>query len=140
MGHYVEPLDQLITIYGGCKITLREIKEVWTTTLKHKSRYTAEGRKYTIAPGVYKNLPNKPPATARKQNRQFNHKGEMMSPRELARIQGVPDTFVLPVNPNTIKRDLNKARVCITKCPPYEVGAWFYQCLRNLPILIPNNR
>lgn len=131
LGHYIEPLDQTITIYGGKKLTLKEIKHIWLTDLKHKSRFIVTDRKYTTAPGVYKNLPNKPPATARKQNRQFNHKGEMMSPRELARVQGLPDTFNIPLNPNTLKADINKARVTVTKCPPYEVGKWFLEALEK---------
>jgi asparagine synthase (glutamine-hydrolysing) len=44
-------------------------------------------------PGVYRNLANEYPLTARKQNRQFNSLGYIMSPRELARIQGLPDDF-----------------------------------------------
>jgi len=131
LGHYVEPLDQIITIYGGCKMSLQQIKDIWLGKLKHKSRFEVTDRKYVTAPGVYKNLANKPPATARKQNRQFNHKGEMMSPRELARIQGLPDSFKLPIDEATLKADINKARVTVTKCPPYELGSWFLSSLKK---------
>jgi site-specific DNA-cytosine methylase len=130
-GHYVEPLDQTITIYGGKKLTLQEIKDIWLNQLKDKSRFEVTDRKYTTAPGVYKNLADRPPATARKQNRQFNHYGEMMSPRELARIQGIPDDFHIPLKPSSIKADANKARVTVTKCPPYEVGSWVKGCLER---------
>lgn len=133
-GHYIEPLDQSITIYGGKKLTLREIRDLWLGEFKHKSRFLVTDRKYSTAPGVYKNLPNKPPATARKQNRQFNHKGLMMSPRELARIQGLPDDFKIELNPSTLKADINKARVTITKCPPYEIGLWFYTSILNYQV------
>lgn len=131
LGHYIEPLDQIITIYGGCKMSLKEIKDIWLGKLKHKSRFLVTDRKYVTAPGVYKNLANKPPSTARKQNRQFNHKGEMMSPRELARIQGLPDNFILPIDKATLKGDINKARVTVTKCPPYELGSWFLSSLKK---------
>ena len=128
-GVYTEPLSDIITMYGGFKISLEEARQKWVKELKYKSRWPAVDRKYAAAPAVYKNLPNKYPATARKSNRQFNSLGVNMSPRELAIIQGVPDDFKLILRPSKVKADTNKAKVTVTKSPPYEVGIWFKQCL-----------
>lgn len=131
-GHIHEPINEVITLYAGYKASLQEIKERWISELKNKTRWPVEGRNFKNAPGVYKNLANGYPATARKQNRQFNHHGEQMSPRELARIQGVPDEFKIWVDEDRIKTCINKGRLTVTKCPPYEIGLWFNDILNLL--------
>lgn len=127
LGHFREGLDDMVTIYAGRKITLKEAKEYWDNDPKAK-RFKAIDRKYDTAPGVYRNLSDEYPAVARKADRQFNHNGYQMSPRELARIQGIPDEFKLyfPKNPSDreIKYWINKGRTTATKCPPYEFGLW----------------
>lgn len=118
------------------KLNLKEIKKIWNsaeyqTRKKWDATTTGKGRMKNL-PGVYRNLADQYPLTARKQNRQFNSKGDIMSPRELARIQGIPDEFILYYNPKNPQYWINKARVTATKCPPYEIGAWFAQCLLEL--------
>lgn len=127
LGHFREGLDDMVTIYAGRKITLTEAKEYWDENPTEK-RFKAIDRKYDTAPGVYRNLRNEHPAVARKADRQFNHNGYQMSPRELARIQGIPDEFKLyfPKRPSDkeLKYWINKGRTTATKCPPYEFGLW----------------
>lgn len=136
IGHVREGIDDMITIYGGKKITLREAKHYWKIHPNAK-RFEAKDRKYSQAPGVYRNLKYDYPAVARKADRQFNHLGYQMSPRELARIQGIPDDFKIYF-PKDILNDkdrnywINKGRVTATKCPPYEFGAWILDRIEAL--------
>lgn len=137
-GHVTELLDEEITIYAGKKMSLRDIKKFWDDHPNEK-RFPAVDRNYTTAPGVYRNLPHEYPAVARKANRQFNQHGIQMSPRELARIQGIPDKFKI-FTTCTRKRSkryphkhrnfwINKARTTVAKCPPYEMGLWIWESL-----------
>ena len=131
MGHIRENINNIITLYAGFKITLKQVQDFWlkNPTLK---RYKVSGRNFDNAPGVYRNLEFDYPSTARKANRQFNHLGLQMSPRELARIQGVPDSFNIYFEPNKIGYWINKGRATVTKCPPYEVGEWFKRQLLKI--------
>jgi site-specific DNA-cytosine methylase len=118
------------------KLTLKEIRKEWnskkyTNRKKWDATTTGKGKMKNL-PGVYRNLSHGYPLTARKQNRQFNSKGDIMSPRELARIQGIPDSFNLWYDKNQHQYSINKARVTATKCPPYDLGLWFYKCLTKL--------
>lgn len=123
-GHYRENINDTITLYAGYKDSLRNIRNFWINNPKLK-RYPVYDRKFSTAPGVYRNLKDGYPATARKANRQFSHKGLQMSPRELARIQGVPDLFEIHIDTNELTYWINKGRTTVTKCPPYEIGLWF---------------
>jgi site-specific DNA-cytosine methylase len=127
--HVRENLSDIITLYAGFKINLSDCREEWLR--RGTKRWKVEGRNFENAPGVYLNPKDDFPATARKQNRQFNHKGYMMSPRELGRIQGVPDEFKLWYDGNKKRYCINKARVSVTKCPPFEIGTWFRKCISN---------
>ena len=124
LGHIREDINSEITLYAGFKIKLSEVQKFWINnpTLK---RYKVHDKKFTTAPGVYRNLKKGPPATARKANRQFNPEGLQMSPRELARIQGVPDDFVIYFENSNIGYWINKGRATVTKTPPWEIGEWF---------------
>lgn len=124
-----EPLNTPVTMYGGYKITHKEARHYWKNN--GGSRWKVEGRKFTTAPGVYRNTATELPRTARKANRQFNHWGLMMGPRELARIQGVPDSFRLVFNEDKRQYWINKGRVSVTKCPPYELGLWVKKCFEK---------
>lgn len=126
-GHFREDIDTKITLYAGKKMTLREIQQEWLK--RGVSRWEVNDRVFLTAPGVYLNLANRFPSTARKANRQFNHEGLMMSPRELARIQGVPDSFIIHFEENRLGFWINKGRVSVTKCPPYEIGLWLRACI-----------
>lgn len=123
--HVREDENDIITLYAGYKDVIRNIRKEWVTTRKLKSRWETPHKKFSTAPGVYKNLPFKYPATVRPTNRQYNHRGEMMSPRELARIQGVSDSFKLYYDTNKHKYCINKGRVTVTKTPPMELSIWF---------------
>jgi site-specific DNA-cytosine methylase len=129
-GTDTEPDDKMVTMFSRFKLPHSKISKLWRTKYKHQKRWPVLNRNFTSAPGVYKNLKNDFPATARKANRQFNHRGIMMSPRELARIQGVPDNFEI-ITKGTDTYWINKGRVTVTKCPPYEVGHWFYKQLKK---------
>lgn len=124
-GHIREDINTRITLYAGKKMALTEIRDEWLK--RGVSRWDVEGRRFFTAPGVYLNLKHKAPSTARKANRQFNHEGLMMSPRELARIQGVPDTFNIWIDKGRLGYCINKGRASITKCPTYEMGVWLKQ-------------
>ena len=81
------------------KLNLKQIRDIWNSKeYENKKKWdattTGKGNMRNL-PGVYRNLANDYPLTARKQNRQFNSKGFIMSPRELARINGLPDNFKL---------------------------------------------
>lgn len=132
-GHITEPLDSVITIYAGKKMSLVDIKKYWEKDMTQK-RFLTQDRKYTSAPGVYRNIPSEYPQVARKSNRQFNPRGYQMSPRELARIQGIPDSFRIVAYKKYSNRDMgywiNKGRTTVAKCPPYEVGLWMLWALK----------
>jgi len=124
-GQETESPSEVITLYAGYKAKISDITREWNTRLMGKKRWTVEGRNFSTAPGVYRNIEFDYPATARKANRQFNHKGMMMSPRELARIQGVPDTFVIYTERSRLNFWINKGRTSVTKTPPMEIPRWF---------------
>jgi site-specific DNA-cytosine methylase len=131
-GNIREDINTVITIYAGSKLSLQAIRNYWQEN-PEKKRYVVTDRKFSTAPGVYRNLSNSFPATARKANRQYNHLGLQLTPRELARIQGIPDRFKLFIDPTNKLYWINKTRASVTKCPPYEVGYWFYkQCKKIL--------
>lgn len=140
IAHIREDIRLSFTMYSGFRITGIETALKWRKELKGKSRWPVEDRNFTTVPGVYRNLDDSYPATARKANRQFNNKGLMMSPRELARIQGVPDDFKIYIedDEDTTYKDLiywiNKGRTSVTKCPPYEIGVWFKECLNKIKL------
>jgi len=118
------------------KLNLKQIRDIWNSEeYKDRKKWdattTGKGKMKNL-PGVYRNLANSYPLTARKQNRQFNSKGFIMSPRELARIQGIPDSFKLWYTATKDQYSINKARVTATKCPPYNLGQWFFNCLTKI--------
>lgn len=129
--HVREDENEVITMYAGYKISIKDIKKEWMTTRAFKKRWEVTGGNFSTAPGVYRNLEDEYPATARKANRQFNHKGEMMSPRELARIQGIPDRFEIIMKEDRLNYYINKGRTTCTKTPPMEIPKWFRQQLRH---------
>jgi site-specific DNA-cytosine methylase len=130
-GHMREATTSPVTMYGGYKTTLGDVKKEWNTTLKGSKRYIADGRKYKTAPGVYRNTKLCYPATARKAQRQFDHNGLVLTPRQLARIQGVPDDFRIYLSVDKLNYWLNKARAAVTKTPPYEISVWFKRKLEK---------
>lgn len=129
-----EPHDYYIPLYyrGKRRITTLEAKRIWNGEFKGKSRWEVDMARMKCQPGVYLNKAGDYPKTARKQNRQFNHFGEMLTPRELARIQGVPDNFKLWYTPDKSLYCINKARTTVTKTPPYEIANWFCKIINEL--------
>ena len=113
---------------------IEDITLEWLTKRKGKSRWEVTDRNFSTAPGVYRNLEDSYPSTARKSNRQFSPTGTMMTPRELARIQGVPDDFIIFMDSpysKDMKYWINKGRATVTKCPPYEIGKYIYKLIHN---------
>ena len=135
IGHIREDIDSVITMYAGQKYSLREIRDKWVSK-PGTSRWEVSDRKFTTAPAVYRNVFGCYPATARKSNRQFNPRGLQMSPRELARIQGIPDGFKIYFEPENLLYWINKGRLAVTKTPPMEISTWFKRRLSTLPIPI----
>jgi len=125
--HVREPDDYSIPLYidGKRKITVKEAREIWRTRFKDYGRWEVEDEKMKNQPGVYRIFGDGYPLTVRKQNRQFGPDGNMLTPREIARIQGIPDSFKLWYDPDRSLYCINKARVTVAKTPPYEVGVWF---------------
>lgn len=126
-----EEPKQLFSIYGGKKITGEQAKIEWMTRLKDKKRWWIDGGNFKTAPGVYRNLENDYPATARKANRQYDHEGNVLSPRQLARVQGVPDKFKLLIDLENKTYSINKTRTVVTKTPPMEISIWVLKCLKK---------
>ena len=126
--HIREDISTPITLYAGFKTTAEEIRKRWGDT--NWTRWKVEGRNFTTAPGVYRNLADHYPNTARKANRQYNSEGLMMSPRELARIMGIPDEFEIWQANSSLA--INKGRLTATKGAVYEVGLWVLGCMKVL--------
>lgn len=125
LGNVRELSDEYVTIYAGKKMYNYEITNYWQNELQGKRRWEVTDRKFSTAPGVYRNRKNDYPATARKANRQFDHRGLMLTPRQLARIQGVPDEFQIVVYKDKLNYWINKGRALVTKTPPMEISTWF---------------
>ena len=129
-GCITEPLHNKITMYSGFKISLKDAQEFWlkNPNLRH---WPVENGRMNTAPGVYINREDDIPLTVRKTNRQFNPNGIQMSPRELARIQGVTDNFLFYEDPNpTIT--INKGRITVGNSPPMELGSWILSRLKKV--------
>lgn len=114
------------------KISVGKARELWNTEYKDVKKWPVNQGNLCNQPGVYRNFADDYPLTVRKQNRQFNHNGYMLSPREMARIQGVPDSFKLWYDEARPTYCINKARATVTKTPPYEIGIWFNGVLGQL--------
>lgn len=124
-----ESLKETITLYAGFKATNSQIRDGWLLYGKSK-RWPVIGRKFSNAPGVYRNFNDSFPNTARKANRQYDQNGYMLTPRHLARIMGIPDHFIIyhSDKPN-LNYWINKGRVATTKGMVYEIPLWFRKCL-----------
>lgn len=133
IGHVREDINSTITIYAGRKLTLKQAQKYWNV-FKDEKHWVVKNRNFKTAPGVYRNLDHEAPLVARKANRQFNHQGLQMTPRELARIQGIPDKFKIYMEPENIGYFINKGRTTVTKTPPYEIGKWFYKQIKKLKL------
>lgn len=130
IGNLRESIFDVVTVYSKFKCTVGECIKYWETHKKDK-RWQVEGRRFSNAPGVYRNRKNDYPATARKANRQFDHNGLMLTPRQLARIQGVPDSFKIYIDPDKLNYWINKGRAAVTKTPPMEISTWFFNKLNK---------
>lgn len=132
-GAFIPPINEQIAIYGGRQMIYLEIQQYWQDN-PFASRWVTPEENFSTAPGVYRDLPNKPPLTIRKSNRCFNPQGYTYSPRERARIQGIPDNFLIcdpEMYPNLSPKTLfNKGCAAVTQGPPYEIGLWFFKTLR----------
>lgn len=126
-----EPIDSVISIHARKKMSLADIRDEWRNRLKGKKRWEVEGGNFSTAPGVYRNMDDDYPATARKANRQFDQEGYTLTPRHLARIQGIPDHFHIHIDPDKPGYWINKGRTVVTKTPPYEISVWFKSCLKK---------
>jgi site-specific DNA-cytosine methylase len=136
--HIREPDDYEIPLYykGRRKISVAEARRLWLTEFKVLKKWPVKEGNLNNQPGVYRNFADDFPLTVRKQNRQFNHRGEQLTPREMARIQGVPDSFKLWYDESRSLFCINKGRVTVTKSPPYEIGSWFYKVLSYSEVLL----
>lgn len=133
-GNVREDMDKMISFYSGKKnrIKVSRAQKIWNTRLKGKRRNEVNRNRMSNQPGVYRNLEHLPPLTVTKGDRQFNPEGLPMSPRELARLQGVPDKFVIYIDPDNKQYWINKGRTTFGKSAPYEIGKWFKRILVHL--------
>ncbi len=133
-GDFRPPLDEVIALYGGTRMSYNQIQALWDS-LKPATRIKTPRESFNTAPGVYRDDADKPPNTIRKSNRCFNPEGLSYTPRERARIQGVPDSFLL-LDPRehivtTEKTLFNKGCTTMGSTPSYEVGLWFYAVIQR---------
>lgn len=132
--HVREPDDFMVHMFykGEKKISVGKARELWNSKYKNEKKWPVNHGNLINQPGTYKNIASEPPLTVRKQNRQFNSQGYMLSPREMARIQGIPDTFGLWYDKSKHLYCINKARATVAKTPPYEIGVWFSKVLTEM--------
>ncbi len=137
-GHIRETGDHKVCMYdyrddGKAKLNLAVIRELWIKDFNQCYKWPINSKKMKTLPGVYRNHNDKYPMTARKQDRQFRPDGFIMSPGELAVIQGFPKRFKIYCEPDNhhakYRYWINKGRVTVTKGPSYEIGLWFKKCL-----------
>ena len=137
IGHHREPLSKEVCLWiGDDKVTLGKARRMWRT--EFKDRYTWPGHyKAHIQPAVYRQVKKAYPRTVRKGDRQFNWLGRHLSAREMARIQGIPDKFILFYHESKPIYWVNKGRATVAKCPPMEIFTWFKEVIeKDYSILI----
>lgn len=134
LGHVREPDDFMVCMHykGERKISVAEARRIWMTEYEELKKWPANVGGMINQPGVYKNVADDYPLTVRKQSRQFNHAGYMLSPREIARIQGVPDSFKIWYDEKFKMYCINKGRALMAKTPPYEIGVWFNKVFNDI--------
>jgi len=137
-GHIREDIHTKITLYAGYKVTAEEIQRGWLST--GWTRWQVTDRNFTTAPGIYRNLEEGFPNTARKANRQYNPEGLMMTPRELARIMGIPDEFKIYFEDSNVGYWINKGRTTVTKTCPMEIPVWLMEQLKKVEISLARMR
>ena len=128
-GDITEPIDDIITMYSGFKISLKDAQQFWLNNpgLRH---WPVNNGRMNTAPGVYINRERDTPLTVRKTNRQFNPEGLQMSPRELGRIQGLTDNFLFYEDRDP-KVTINKGRITVGNSPPMQMGSWILSRLKK---------
>jgi len=123
-GNQREDMDKYISMYSGSKnrIKVSRAQRLWNTRHEGKRRNEVNRKRMKNQPGVYRNLNHLPPLTVTKGDRQYNPEGLPMSPRELARIQGVPDSFIIQIGEENKQYWINKGRATFGKSAPYEIA------------------
>jgi len=139
-GFFRPDINERIAIYGGRQMTYVEIQKMWGS-IPTKKRLATPNERFNSAPGVYRDLADDWPATVRKSNRCFAPYGLPYTPRERARIMGLPDTFLIAdptthpyISPKTL---FNKGCISATQGPAYEIGLWFKNVLIKSGFIIP---
>lgn len=139
--HVREPLTKTCNLYYGDRrqITYQEARDIWNGEFAGQSKW-AVGGKMKNQPGVSRNLPDRKPFTVRKQNRQFGTTGLVLSPREMANIQGVPKSFKLHFEEGQRIYWINKSRLAVTKTMPFEIADWFMRKVLRAKQLINDTK
>lgn len=134
--HVRESDDSYVPLYTleARRIQVKEARKIWQTSFKNSRRWKVPHTRMVNQPGVYRLLEGDLPLTVRKQSRQFDPQGFMLTPRDIARIQGVPDSFKLWYEPDRHLYCINKARATCAKTPPYEIGVWFKRQLNKIKL------
>lgn len=134
LGHVREPLSMHCNMYhpesNRRSLSYQECQKLWANMHPTQKRWPVGG-KMKNQPGVTRNDPNDWPLTVRKQNRQFGSKGLVLSPREMANIQGVPHSYKLVIDLDERVYWINKARVSVTKTMPYQIPLWLKRIISN---------
>lgn len=123
--HVREDINKTCNLYYGDKrqITYKQAQFIWLNEMKSGRWHV--GGKMNNQPGVSMNQVGDFPLTVRKQNRQFGTTGLVLSPREMAQIQGVPPSFKLVFHEGQRNYWINKGRLTVTKTMPYDIAGWF---------------
>jgi len=132
--HVRESDESFVPLYTKTarRITVKKAREIWQTDFVDSRRWKVPHTKMVNQPGVYRLFWSDLPLTVRKQSRQFDPEGYMLTPRDIARIQGIPDEFELWYEPKRHLYCINKARATCAKTPPYEIGEWFKRQISKL--------
>lgn len=113
-------------------LTVAQVRNLWQKEFKGEYKWPMKSQKMKTLPGVYRNRWDAYPLTARPSNRQFNPDGDIMGLEEYRVIMGFPKNYQVYYNPNRGYYWLNKGRNTLTKGSVYEVGLWFYRCIKTI--------
>jgi site-specific DNA-cytosine methylase len=142
--NYYEPLDYKLSLYDRDdekkpNLTVQQVHDLYRGKFKDEYFWPTYIEKMRYIPGVYRNAKFKGPATIRPANRQFSHTGWPIGLDEFRIIMGFPKEFKVHIdksNPKVFLYWLNKGRVTFAKGAVYEMGLWFYQCIKKAKKLL----
>ena len=135
--NYRETDDKKLAMYhpddpNKATLTVGEVRKLWKTEFKHEFKWPVRKARMKTLPGVYRNRKGTWPLTIRPANRQFNYDGRVIGLEEFRITMGFPETFQVFFDENNRNYWLNKGRITLSKGACYEIGLWFYKCLKQI--------